>query len=525
MPHVIGRIRKRTRRAVSAARSNTSVSALNAGRLQAKLQVGPQNDVYEREADRVADRVMNAPETAAQRACANCEDKDKETAQRQSQPEEEEESLQMKRAADSVQREAMPEEEEELQAKLRPDAVQRETVEEEDALQAKAHADTLQRHPVGEEEEDLQAKARPDGAQRDAMEEEEEVQAKARSDGGFQAKASTSAQVAGLKGGGAPLSNSARAFFEPRFGADFSDVRVHSGPQAHRAAQALGARAFTTGRDVVFGAGEYAPQSHAGGLLLAHELTHVLQQRGAKPRASEPEAALPVQRWSIGSDPVPSHPNWQEVPDGAGRSANHIPRLNRARSIVARLLNSAACINYFRDNCDGGTASSLRQGFSSAQVYHVNARGNSFGANPIGSNAIAYNVTAYRQGSRFLAATLLHEIYHSCAPSDTNAEAEMKAETALQACRLYAPVIERLSATQGAIGAQIRIKGYGFGPRRHAGGRVELAGVECPIVSWRLTPGRSDVMLTVTIPQGARTGMLRVFNNGVRSNARRFTVV
>lgn len=503
MPHVIGRIRRRARRAVSAARSNTSVSALNAGRLQAKLQVGPQNDAYEREADRVAERVMNAPEATAQRACAACDDKEKETAQRQSQPEEEEESLQMKAASDPVQRETM-EEEEQVQAKLRPEGAQRDAIEEE---------------------EELQAKAQPDGVQREAMEEEEELQAKARSDGGFQASATISAEVALLKGGGAPLSNSARAFFEPRFGADFSDVRVHSGPRAHRAAHALGARAFTTGRDVVFGAGEYAPQSHAGGLLMAHELTHVLQQRGAKPRPVDGEATGPVQRWSIGGGPVPRHPNWQEVPDGSGRSANHIPRLNRARSIVARLLNSAACINYFRDNCDGGTASSLRQAFTNAQVYHVNARGNSFGQNPTGSNAIAYNVTAYRQGARFLAATLLHEIYHTCAPSDTNAEAEMKAETALQACRLYAPVIERLSVNQGSVGDQVSIKGYGFGPRQHAGGRVTLAGIECPIVSWTLTPGRSDVMLTVTIPEGARTGMLRVFNHGVRSNARRFTVV
>jgi len=68
---------------------------------------------------------------------------------------------------------------------------------------------------------------------------------------------------------------------EPRFGQDFGNVRIHQGPTAETAAASLQARAFTLGRDVVFAAGEHDPKSEGGKRLLAHELTHVVQQRGS----------------------------------------------------------------------------------------------------------------------------------------------------------------------------------------------------------------------------------------------------
>jgi len=80
------------------------------------------------------------------------------------------------------------------------------------------------------------------------------------------------------RSGGAPLDPATRAFMEPRFGHDFSRVRIHSGPAAGEAARSVSARAFTLGQDVVFGAGEYAPGTQAGRRLLAHELAHVIQQ-------------------------------------------------------------------------------------------------------------------------------------------------------------------------------------------------------------------------------------------------------
>ena len=81
-----------------------------------------------------------------------------------------------------------------------------------------------------------------------------------------------------LPGAGRPLDPAARDFMEPHFGHDFSQVRVHTGPKAEQAAASVQARAFTLGRDIVFGAQEFAPSSTAGRRLLAHELTHVVQQ-------------------------------------------------------------------------------------------------------------------------------------------------------------------------------------------------------------------------------------------------------
>jgi hypothetical protein len=84
-----------------------------------------------------------------------------------------------------------------------------------------------------------------------------------------------------LRASGQPLDAATRAFVEPRFGHDFGRVRVHADAHAARAASAVGARAFTVGHDLVFGAGEYAPHGERGRRLLAHELAHTLQQEGA----------------------------------------------------------------------------------------------------------------------------------------------------------------------------------------------------------------------------------------------------
>jgi hypothetical protein len=86
------------------------------------------------------------------------------------------------------------------------------------------------------------------------------------------------ATIAALPGTGRPLAASELSFFEPRFGHDFSQVRVHTDARATAAARALRARAFTVGRELVFSAGQYAPETSAGRELLAHELTHVVQQ-------------------------------------------------------------------------------------------------------------------------------------------------------------------------------------------------------------------------------------------------------
>ena len=82
------------------------------------------------------------------------------------------------------------------------------------------------------------------------------------------------------RGGGQALDSTVRAQMEPAMGADFSGVRVHTGGQADTLNRNLSARAFTTGQDIFFKQGEYSPGSSGGRELLAHELTHVVQQNG-----------------------------------------------------------------------------------------------------------------------------------------------------------------------------------------------------------------------------------------------------
>src|SRR5437588_6099007 len=85
-----------------------------------------------------------------------------------------------------------------------------------------------------------------------------------------------------LNSSGQSLDESTRAFMEPRFGHDFSQVRVHTDERAVESAQAVNALAYTVGSDIVFNQGQYAPDAQSGKHLLAHELTHVVQQ-GSRP--------------------------------------------------------------------------------------------------------------------------------------------------------------------------------------------------------------------------------------------------
>ena len=85
---------------------------------------------------------------------------------------------------------------------------------------------------------------------------------------------------------------------ESRFGHDFSQVRVHVDSQAVESAGAVNALAYTVGRDIVFGPGRYAPQTSDGRRLLAHELTHVLQQHAAHRGSHLASCCVNRARWS-----------------------------------------------------------------------------------------------------------------------------------------------------------------------------------------------------------------------------------
>ncbi|MGB7539421.1 MAG: DUF4157 domain-containing protein, partial [Anaerolineales bacterium] len=154
--------------------------------------------------------------------------------------------------------------------------------------------ETLQKKPIaekitplvqrqkqpGEEEEPVQAKPVEEVQRQEKSEEEEEepVQTKPDFENSTPTTSDPDTKIHSLRGEGSPLPTAARAFFEPRFGSGFAGVRVHTGPQASDAAESVRAQAFTAGRDIVFGRDQYSPDSPAGQRLLAHELTHVIQQ-------------------------------------------------------------------------------------------------------------------------------------------------------------------------------------------------------------------------------------------------------
>jgi hypothetical protein len=208
--------------------------------LQRKMALGPVGDKYEQEADAVAKQVMGSLANQQTSQLAN----QPPTAQRQ----EDEEELQMKPlpAISAIQRQ---EEEEELQMKP---LAQRQ--EEEEELQMKPLAQR-------QEEEELQAKGDP------LLE-------------GGTLSGDIESAVQSAKAGGQPLPEATRAPMESAFGADFSGVKIHTDGQADTLNRSLSARAFTTGQDVFFRQGEYNPGSSGGQELLAHELTHVVQQSG-----------------------------------------------------------------------------------------------------------------------------------------------------------------------------------------------------------------------------------------------------
>jgi hypothetical protein len=241
---------------------------------QRAIEVGPANDEYEREADAMADEVMRAPapapEPAAQRACAGCED---ELQRSELEPEEEEE--------ERVQREseaptfADPGDEEEEQPGLRrllaprpQRAIEVGPADDEYEREADAMADAVMR-----------AEAAPAPVEED---EEEAVQSKRRQgvgpEGGEIEDAELTARLR-FPGSGRPLPAGTRALIEPRLGYDFSRVRVHDSAEDRRDAARLSARAFTYGRHIWIGPGESADNPR----LMAHELTHVVQQGAATP--------------------------------------------------------------------------------------------------------------------------------------------------------------------------------------------------------------------------------------------------
>lgn len=178
--------------------------------VQKKMSVGAVNDVYENEADSMADKVMQMGGTEnhnfthsgalVQKKCAHCE-------------EEEEEKIQRKPLVESI-----------------TSVVQRSSLQNSGESYAPSHVES---------------------------------------------------QIHATRGGGSSMDNDTSSFMEERFGVDFSGVRIHTNSQAVQMSQELNAQAFTVGNDIYFNQGQYNTNTNSGKHLLAHELTHTVQQNGS----------------------------------------------------------------------------------------------------------------------------------------------------------------------------------------------------------------------------------------------------
>ncbi|MGD2083552.1 MAG: DUF4157 domain-containing protein [Chromatiales bacterium] len=138
-----------------------------------------------------------------------------------------------------------------------------------------------------------------------------------------------------LRGPGRPLDPGPRAFFEPRFGRDFSNVRVHTGDRAASSAEAVGALAYTVGHNLVFGRGQYRPGTDSGRRLLAHELTHSMQQgSGLHPKL---RIGDPADRLEREADRIADSVLGAQVPGGAGDlRPSCTPREGEASGVLQR---------------------------------------------------------------------------------------------------------------------------------------------------------------------------------------------
>ncbi|MGD9096449.1 MAG: DUF4157 domain-containing protein [Desulfobacterales bacterium] len=198
--------------------------------------------------------------------------------------------------------------------------------------------------------------------QTDPAEEEEEIQAKEAAGRTQNVTQDTQADINRLNGAGRPMPHPERTFFESCFGYDFSHVRIHSGERAGRLTRAMNARAFTLGQEVVFGAGQYAPSTSTGQRLLAHELTHVVQQRSGQKRLQRKTEKSPcaVHAYDV-SDPkdtavIPSD-SWL-VKLGVKKSSNIAvtsvaDMVSKVNSYVNNEENACSCVSRLEINGHG----------------------------------------------------------------------------------------------------------------------------------------------------------------------------
>jgi hypothetical protein len=216
--------------------------------IQTKMTVTAADDKYEKEADAMADAVTRKI--------------DESSVQREG----DEEEMMMER--DTIQRDDMDDDD----MMMKRDTIQRDDMDDDDMMMKR---DTIQRDDM--DDDDMMMKRQVvQRADFDAYE-------------GGDVGSDVEQQIDSARGGGQAIDDSVRAPMESAFGADFSGVRVHTDSTSDQLNNAVQAKAFTTGNDIFFKQGEYNPGSSDGQKLLAHELTHTIQQGAAGPQKKDEE--------------------------------------------------------------------------------------------------------------------------------------------------------------------------------------------------------------------------------------------
>lgn len=231
-------------------------------KIQKKLKTGTPGDQFEVEADKVADQVVsnNSPKNGLL------------------QSKEEIQQKPLSETITSVQSKGLKEEE----------PVQKKTEEKEEPVQKKEEEKEPVQKKADEKEEAVQAKC-------DDCEKEDKGEKVQKKENGKKSEKDDSdieGRLNQSRGSGSPMDKDVKNEMESKFGSDFSNVNIHTNSNAVQMSQDMGAQAFTNGNDVYFNKGKYNPNTKEGKHLLAHELTHTVQQTGAKQKTPAIQKSL-----------------------------------------------------------------------------------------------------------------------------------------------------------------------------------------------------------------------------------------
>ncbi|WP_163397784.1 eCIS core domain-containing protein [Flavobacterium fluviatile] len=271
--------------------------------VQAKLTIGKPNDKYEAEADKVADTVVSdkkngPPEPFFAASPVVLNKKANDLQKRSNQEKEIQNQTTVGEITPVVQ--LKTEKEESLQTKSESSKPQEKIINSKSLVQPKK--EEIQ----AKEEEEIQTK-----------EDEKELQMSPAAAANPSDGPNIESKLNSSKGGGSPLSGKIKTEMESGIGADFSNVRIHNDANAVQMNKQLGAQAFATGNNIYFNEGKYNPNSHDGRHLLAHELTHTVQQ-GAAIRKKTEDNISPAPEMIQGSF-------LDYFPDWIINEARHIP--------------------------------------------------------------------------------------------------------------------------------------------------------------------------------------------------------